>query len=666
MLGARQLNSHNCFVNEAVEGNYEYFLLLSLFLEVSQQSGMNLTLDCAQPSGVQFNSSLMTEYFCPYCRESVAFSEKHYHEEKESHGRSDSTRFSLNFLGLSIGRLLGEVVMWILRSVYFREVTVIGKENIPPAGAAVFYGNHQNQFIDPLMMNSYVHRKVRFLMAQKSLSQPIIGTLGRMFESVPVIRPQDVRLTSGRGYLTSIEGCLVTGEGTSFTDSLNDGDVVAWQEGGTLVRAQVKKVIDNTSLQLTVPKVLSSSKTEYSTSHRIDQSAMYTKVYETLEKEQCIGIFPEGGSHDQTSLLPLKAGVAMFSLGAAERGINVKVVPVGLTYLHGHKFRSRAYVEVGVPLTPPPDLVELYKTDKRQAIAQFLTQLQGSLKAVTINAADYSTLKFLHDFRQLYQPLNCFLPPQSYLRLIRRLALIVESERDCQSFQEFRKNVENYALLRNNLYLQDSQVATLKNLNPDLTVKHFNLLVRRVFTVIMLVSVLFPFLVIGVPLGCCIEHFATKKTRRAVAESTVKIVGADVKGSFRIMMSFFFFPLGILVAACGVFFVSNFRAATAVFFSLPMALYVSLLVFQEAIIECKATLPLILTLFSFYHKRYQKLYQLRKSLASQARTIVLNCDPMLVEEMERHLKKDADNNEPSLFSIRHSIRRRYEMDGKLL
>eukprot|EP00796_Vickermania_ingenoplastis_P008607 gene8607-6043_t len=617
--------------------------------------------DAGEPEG-----DLQLKY-CPECRRFIPVAEWMEEDTDEDEELQQSPMDQIHLLGFSIGRLIGQFVMWVVRSVYFREVTVVGEENIPLKGAAVFFGNHQNQFIDPLMMNSYVGgvRKLRFLMAKKSLSQPIIGTLGRMFESVPVIRPQDVPVTPGEGHLVKIDGKIITGLGTAFTKCLKDGDVLLWKDEveKRIHRAQVRKIISDTEVEVTVPvppENITRFPISFSTSPRIDQSEMYAEVYETLKKSQCIGIFPEGGSHDHTSLLPLKAGVAMFSLAAADSKIPIKVVPVGLTYLRGHKFRSRAYVEVGKPISPPPHLVQLYATNKREAISQFLSQLHEALKAVTINVADYPTLKFLHNFRQLYQPSNCFLPPESYLGLIRRLAKVIETEANNKKFQDFRMRVEAYAVERDRLYLQDSQVATLKNLKADPKSKHMHLLIRRCFTLIMLLSILFPFIVVGVPLAWLIERNAVKRTRKAVAESSVKIVGADVKGSFRIMMSFFFVPVGFLLATAGVYMLSNIQAATAVLISLPMAMYISLLVSQEATIEFRTTFPLLLYMFSSYHDKYKQLYQLRKELVVQAKAIVKRCDSQLEEEMERHLKKDILLRDPSLFSIRHSIRRRHE------
>ncbi len=59
---------------------------------------------------------------------------------------------------------------------------------------------------------------------------------------------------------------------------------------------------------------------------------------ELLERGRCIAVFPEGISHDQTQLQPLKTGTARIALGAladAERDSDLtrnglKIRPVGL------------------------------------------------------------------------------------------------------------------------------------------------------------------------------------------------------------------------------------------------------------------------------------------------------------------------------------------------
>lgn len=75
---------------------------------------------------------------------------------------------------------------------------------------------------------------------------------------------------------------------------------------------------------------------------------MYEGVWKSLNENKCIGIFPEGGSHDRTDLLPLKAGICIMALGAMQKyGKKVKIVACGLNYFKGHKFRSKVVMEFG-------------------------------------------------------------------------------------------------------------------------------------------------------------------------------------------------------------------------------------------------------------------------------------------------------------------------------
>ena len=109
-------------------------------------------------------------------------------------------------------------------------------------------------------------------------------------------------------------------------------------------------------------------------------------------------IWPQsGGSHDRTDLLPLKAGVALMALGAMEHvpNLQVRIVPVGLSYFHPHRFRSRAVVEFGPALDIPKELVDQFRKggdEKRKASGMLLDMIYDALKTVTIRAPDYETL----------------------------------------------------------------------------------------------------------------------------------------------------------------------------------------------------------------------------------------------------------------------------------
>ena len=110
-----------------------------------------------------------------------------------------------------------------------------------------------------------------------------------------------------------------------------------------------------------------------------------------------IEMFLLGGSHDRTDLLPLKAGACIMALGTMVKNpeVKVKIVPVGLSYFHPHRFRSRAVIEFGQAMDVPPELLEKFKQGgpaKRESISSLLDMVYQGLKSVTITAPDYETL----------------------------------------------------------------------------------------------------------------------------------------------------------------------------------------------------------------------------------------------------------------------------------
>ena len=75
--------------------------------------------------------------------------------------------------------------------------------------------------------------------------------------------------------------------------------------------------------------------------------------------------------------------------------VKVRIVPVGLSYFHAHRFRSRAVVEFGSAMDVPEELVQMYRgggPQKREAVGKLLDLIYDGLKTVTIRAPDYDTL----------------------------------------------------------------------------------------------------------------------------------------------------------------------------------------------------------------------------------------------------------------------------------
>ncbi|HYY57152.1 MAG TPA: lysophospholipid acyltransferase family protein, partial [Pyrinomonadaceae bacterium] len=71
-----------------------------------------------------------------------------------------------------------------------------------------------------------------------------------------------------------------------------------------------------------------------------------------LKRGGTIAICPEGVSHNEPRLKPLKTGAARIALGAASAGdgLTVRIVPAGLYYTSKTTFRSAALLYFGKPI----------------------------------------------------------------------------------------------------------------------------------------------------------------------------------------------------------------------------------------------------------------------------------------------------------------------------
>lgn len=189
--------------------------------------------------------------------------------------------------------------------------------------------------------------------------------------AIPVKRPQDY-VTKGSGLITSSASGSISGKGTKFTQELHPGDVIKVKNEELLVKS-----IESDDLLIAAAPKAQFDSAEFKILPKIDQSSIYNAVHSELKQGRCIGIFPEGGSHDRTDPLPLKAGVCLMALGAmAQYNISVTIQCIGLNYYQGHRFRSKAVINFGVPYTIPRELATLYMQDRKKAIEILLKQIE--------------------------------------------------------------------------------------------------------------------------------------------------------------------------------------------------------------------------------------------------------------------------------------------------
>jgi hypothetical protein len=186
------------------------------------------------------------------------------------------------------------------------------------------------------LIRKEAHRRVAFLIAESSMKRKVIGLGARMVGAVPVGRAMDNKKpVPGKIYLPDPDNdpLLIRGDGTNF-------ETKDFQVGGQLVLptvdkaaafAEILKIVGPEEIRLRKrfsgsiafnqltgrARVLADGQKEddlrkefdgtpFKVTPKIDQSRVYNAVFQRLNERECVGIFPEGGSHDRTDLLPLK------------------------------------------------------------------------------------------------------------------------------------------------------------------------------------------------------------------------------------------------------------------------------------------------------------------------------------------------------------------------
>ncbi|KAF1793897.1 Phospholipid/glycerol acyltransferase [Phytophthora cactorum] len=561
---------------------------------------------------------------------------------------------------LSVGMMLGllfhnaadviyrstRVFLNSILSISFKSVDLIGLDNVPTEGPVIFTGNHANQFVDGLVVMMTSPRKVGFMIAEKSWHLPVVGHLARIMGCIPVVRPQDsVASGVGKIKLASEEAVtpassssggassgkpqwLVQGDSTSFTKQVTPGDQIRFQgksvkDSGSPVK--IVQVLDDSQLLLNAPLkdgegnlVLESA--PFDILKRVDQSVTFAKVYTHLKRGNCIGIFPEGGSHDRTDLLPLKAGVAIMALGVKDKyHINVPVVPVGLNYFRGHRFRGR------VTWT----LMAKYEEDKRTACNTFLHRVEESMRSVIVTTPSYGVMQEVLTARRLFQRSGMRLSAKETQDLNRRFAEGYKVLQDVPEAQEdlvaLQHKLDNYYKTLQKMGLKDHQVPYI----PWWTI-HDVLGSALYGTLILLLSSI-PSFILNAPVGILARYVANSAQKKALEGSKVKVMARDVILSKKIQFSIVAVPvLWFMYFTAAVVFTDWYWSSIMLLMvSFPLFSFFGVRSVEAGMIELKTVRPLFYRLLPTYKATQDELPRQRAELQKEVREFVKKYSPYL-------------------------------------
>lgn len=544
---------------------------------------------------------------------------------------------------------------------FFREIRPRGAFRLPKSGPVIFVAApHANQFVDPYVLMQQVKmeagRRVSFLVADKTYQTPIIGQFARYQCAIPVLRPQDM-LTNATGRIYIKEDPLtIHGTGTCFTKECMERGLLALPQ--LLGAVEIVKIVSDTELQIkkefkksTQIAVLTKG-TRFKVAPKIDQKEVYKYVFQHLSEGNCLGIFPEGGSHDRPDMLPLKAGVAVMALGAManDSGCKVKIVPCGMNYFNAHRFRLRAVVEFGHPIDISSDLVKKYQNPatSREAVKELLETVTTGLRAVTVNCADYETLMVVQAARRLYAGnFAQQLPLPLVVEMNRRLVLGYERYAAEPEIVALKAKILRYNRVLKHLYLPDHNV---EQCDEQHKLRVLPILFARLVKMVVCCTLALPGSVLFSPVFLLAKLISASKARNALANSTVKIKANDVVATWKILISAGFAPILYSFYASAATFYCKRNGILSSFglFWLWVFLYIAgILVTYSALITGEQGLDLLklirpLYLLIFLSSAIVDLKRMRRELSEEITDIVNRFGPELFPDDFNLLKmKDA-------------------------
>ena len=235
---------------------------------------------------------------------------------------------------------------------FYRGVEVVGIESLPDTGPVLLASNHPNALVDALVIGCTLQRPVTLTAKATLLENPLTRALVRAVGIVPLRRASDER--------AKLESDAA--KGIAPDPSRNE-------------RA-------------------------------------FAAVLDVLEHGGAVLLFPEGKSHSEPTLAPLKTGLARIALMARDtRAVApLPIVPVGLTFERKWEPRTRVVMYVGAPITAGDET-----PNDANGVSRLTERIDNGLRQVTLNFDTDDEARrvlsmasvlahVLDDFRPLHEP----------------------------------------------------------------------------------------------------------------------------------------------------------------------------------------------------------------------------------------------------------------------
>jgi len=291
----------------------------------------------------------------------------------------------------------------------------------------------------------------------------------------------------------------------------------------------------------------------------------FQKCYDMFELGEVILIFPEGQSHSDSSLRPMKSGAARMVLGCVKQEIPLTVLPIGLTFSNKGKFRSNIFIKIGEPVSVPEN-----SKDDGQTVSDLRTDIQRAIESVTINVDEADDLDFLKRVERFFAMRH---GKYRHRNMSLRFQALQKINNACLQLREHAP--EQLAQLKHKLHQYERLCHTWRIDAYQMTIKYTPSLITR----FIIRSLLILFVILPVGLWGIINNYFPYILTRHIARFISK--DTDQYDTSKMVLGLTLFPLFWAVQIWWLSAQVNVFLLTAYIFSLPISAAAALFLRRE-------------------------------------------------------------------------------------
>ncbi|HEX8130565.1 MAG TPA: 1-acyl-sn-glycerol-3-phosphate acyltransferase [Pyrinomonadaceae bacterium] len=308
----------------------------------------------------------------------------------------------------------------------------------------------------------------------------------------------------------------------------------------------------------------------------------FARAHQLLKRGGTLAICPEGVSHSDTKLRPLKTGAARIALGvvAEDAQLELKIIPAGLYYTAKTAFRSAALLHFGEPICVEHVAFDADGEPPAEAVRALSARIERALHDVTLNAEHEQALAISKRAERIF---SAAAPgdeggdqkADAQKSLMREVEL---QRRFLAGYAfHFERSPERLAELeaRINRYEEQLRQAGVNLQNMSAPAATPAAVLRYLVTRVLPVLYWFPIALFGI-----IVHYPAYKLAGAVAVAVARR-SDDIVSTIKLVAAMLLFPLTWGALAAIFFYLVGWPGIVLAFVIAPVSAYVALLFFER-------------------------------------------------------------------------------------